>query len=68
MENFLRNETRTSKMIYVWVTGKIERAQKSKSTSCSDKRERALSNKHDQSSLLQQFSPFLEKALRADTM
>lgn len=65
-ENFLKNETRTSKIIYVQVTGKNQRAQRSISASCSNRRERALSNKHDQFSLLQQFTPFLEKALRTD--
>lgn len=37
MENFLKNEIRTSKVIYVQVSGKIERAQKSKSASCSNR-------------------------------
>lgn len=69
MENFLKNETRTPKMIYVQVRGNIERAQKSKSASCSNRRgDSSKYNKHDQSSLLQQFTPFLEKESSAKMM
>lgn len=55
-------------MIYVQIPGKIERAHRSKSAPFNNGGESTVSDKHDQSSLLQRLTPFLEKAPRAEMM